>query len=312
MSSETTRAAGLRHPPWIRIRYAGGGTQAAVNELLRAQDLNTVCQGAHCPNQHECFSRGVATFMILGRCCTRDCRFCAVDSGRPQAVDADEPRRVAEASRSLGLRHVVVTSVTRDDLPDGGASQFAAVIRCLRELLPEGSVEVLTPDFKGEARDISLVLEAGPDVFNHNLETVRRLQVEIRPAASYACSLAVLAYAARWRERHAASRDALVGRRPLLIKSGLMVGLGETDDEVVEAMHDLRQAGVELLTIGQYLAPSSQHAPVVRYVTPARFEEFAEVGRKMGFSHVAAGPMVRSSYMAEHQFYGCEGGGRSP
>ncbi len=283
----------LRLPPWIRIRYSGPGNQDAVNQLLAASDLHTVCQGARCPNQHECFSRGVATFMILGDICTRDCRFCAVQSGLPPAVDPDEPRRLAEAVARLKLQHVVVTSVTRDDLPDGGARHFAATISAIRGRLPAATVEVLTPDFKGVERDIAVVLAAAPDVFNHNLETVRALQKTIRPAASYECSLAVLAFAAQ----HGG---------PVAVKSGLMVGLGETDEDVYEAMADLRRVGVELLTIGQYLAPSAVHAPVRRYVTPAQFEEYARRGQALGFRNVASAPMVRSSYMAERQFHGGE------
>lgn len=290
MTDGENKRKGPRLPPWIRIRYSGRGTQEKVNQLLETQSLNTVCRGAQCPNQHECFSRGVATFMILGDVCTRDCRFCAVTTGCPSAVDPDEPRRVAEAAAALTLRHVVVTSVTRDDLPDGGAAHFAAVIRALREGMPAATIEVLTPDFKGVERDIDVVLDAVPDVFNHNLETVRRLQAGIRPAARYERSLAVLAHAARR------------GAGTTAVKSGLMVGLGETDEEVIEAMGDLRRAGVEFLTIGQYLAPSPAHAPVVRYVQPSQFDEYARQGTVMGFRNVASGPMVRSSYMADRQF----------
>lgn len=294
-TGETTK--GRRLPPWIRSRFSGRGAQEMVNRLLKEGNLHTVCQGAQCPNQHECFSRGVATFMILGDTCTRNCRFCAVHTGQPGAVDQDEPRRLAEAVARLQLRHIVVTSVTRDDLPDGGAGHFAAVIRTLRERLPDLAVEVLTPDFKGVERDIDGVLEAGPDVFNHNLETVKTLQKAIRPAASYERSLAVLAYATRR------------ARGRTVVKSGLMVGLGETEVEVYEAMADLRQAGVELLTIGQYLAPSAAHAPVKRYVTPEEFGEYARRGKDMGFRNVASGPMVRSSYRAEQQYTGGEAGG---
>ena len=272
-----------------------------MHDLLKSQSLHTVCQGAHCPNQHECFSRGIATFMILGDVCTRDCRFCAVTPGSPAPVDPDEPRRVAEAAVQLKLRHVVVTSVTRDDLPDGGATHFAAVIQALHQSLPGATVEVLTPDFKGVERDLDTVIDAGPDVFNHNLETVRRLQATIRPAAGYDRSLAVLAYVAARMARNGASGHGGETKR-LLVKSGLMVGLGETDGEIVEAMADLRKAGVELLTIGQYLAPSATHAPVMRFVPPEQFQEFEQAGREMGFLNVAAGPMVRSSYMAESQF----------
>jgi lipoic acid synthetase len=288
-----------RLPPWIRIRYGGRGIQERVNQLLADSDLHTVCQGAQCPNQHECFSRGVATFMILGDVCTRDCRFCAVTSGKPPPVDPDEPRRVAGAAAKLKLHHVVVTSVTRDDLPDGGAAHFAATIQALRQALPTATIEVLTPDFKGVEKDMDVVLAAAPDVFNHNLETVRRLQKRIRPAADYERSLGVLAYAAK---------SAIINRKfQIRTKSGLMVGLGETDDEIIEAMGDLRAAGVELLTIGQYLAPSGNHAPVERYVPPAQFEEYARRGAVMGFRNVASGPLVRSSYMAERQFYGPDG-----
>ncbi len=292
MTDHGIKTDGLRLPPWIRIRYSGSGNQDAVQELLKGSDLHTVCQGAKCPNQHECFSRGVATFMILGDTCTRNCRFCAVHSGAPSVVDPDEPRRLAEAVARLKLSHVVVTSVTRDDLPDGGASHFAATITAIRAHMPTVSVEVLTPDFKGVERDIDVVLAASPDVFNHNLETVRSLQKAIRPAASYECSLGVLAYVAQQ------------GAGRVMAKSGLMVGLGESDEDVYEAMNDLRRAGVALLTIGQYLAPSPAHAPVKRYVTPEQFNEYARRGQVMGFSHVASAPMVRSSYMAERQFHG--------
>ena len=310
MTTDEKKQRGPRLPPWIRIRYSGRGSQETVNQLLASSALHTVCQGAQCPNQHECFSRGVATFMILGDVCTRDCRFCAVKTGKPPAVDTDEPRRVAEAAARLKLHHVVVTSVTRDDLPDGGAGHFAATIQALRDQLKEATVEVLTPDFNGVETDIATVLQAGPDVFNHNLETVRRLQHSIRPAARYERSLAVLAFAARSEVRsQPALRSFSEGwrsgvRNQMAVKSGLMVGLGETDDEVVEAMADLRQAGVELLTIGQYLAPSDRHASVVRFVPPAQFDEYARRGMEMGFRNVASGPMVRSSYMAERQFHG--------
>lgn len=284
---------GRRLPPWIRVRVSGSGTFDAVDHLLNECDLNTVCSGAHCPNKHECFSRGTATFMILGDTCTRDCGFCAVTAGVPRPVDADEPRRVAEAAARLNLKHVVVTSVTRDDLPDGGAGAFAATIRAVRERLPGARVEVLAPDFQGREADIDVVLAEEPDVFNHNLETVRRLQRVIRPAADYDRSLGVLAYVAGRGGRLRAGN-----RRPL-VKSGLMVGLGETDEEVREAIVDLRRAGCELLTIGQYLAPSPRHHPVERYVTPEQFEVYAKWGVAAGFSGVASAPLVRSSYHAD-------------
>ena len=286
MTTEEQRTVGARLPPWIRVRARAPGRVNAVQSLLDASGLHTVCEGAHCPNRHECFSRGTATFMILGGVCTRDCRFCAVQSGMPAAVDPDEPRRVAEAAAHLRLRHVVVTSVTRDDLPDGGAGHFAAVIRALREQIPGAAIEVLTPDFQGCERDIAAVLSAAPDVFNHNLETVRRLQAVIRPAADYGRSLAVLRYAAAWTPKTA-------------VKSGLMVGLGETDDEVLQAIGDLREAGCELLTVGQYLAPSKMHHPVARFVPPETFARYAREAMAMGFRNVASGPLVRSSYQAE-------------
>jgi lipoic acid synthetase len=278
-----------RLPPWIRVRLSGGGVADAVHRLLDENALHTVCQGAQCPNKHECFGRGTATFMILGEVCTRDCLFCAVKAGAPQAVDPEEPRRVAEAAARLRLKHVVVTSVTRDDLEDGGASLFAATILAIRASLPAAAVEVLVPDFLGREKDIDTVLAARPDVFNHNIETVARLQAAIRPAARYERSLAVLKHAAAARPKPA-------------IKSGLMAGLGETDDEILAAMRDLRGAGCELLTIGQYLAPSKRHLPVQRFVHPDVFVEFARRGLEMGFRNVASGPMVRSSYHAAAQF----------
>jgi lipoic acid synthetase len=279
----------VRLPPWIRVRVSGSAVVDTVHSLLDQNSLHTVCQGAQCPNQHECFSKGTATFMILGDVCTRDCLFCAVRTGNVQAVDPDEPQRVAEAADRLHLRHVVVTSVTRDDLKDGGAGLFAETIRAIRSRLPEATIEVLVPDFQGRELDLDTVLAAQPEVFNHNLETVRRLQCTIRPTASYERSLAVLRYAAGWTPK-------------LAVKSGLMVGLGETDEEIFAAMQDLRRAGCELLTIGQYLAPSVRHAPVERYAHPDVFAEYARRGAEMGFRNVASGPLVRSSYHAETQF----------
>ena len=275
-----------RLPPWIRIRIPADGQYDVVHRALESGGLNTVCRSAHCPNEHECFNRGTATFMILGRVCTRNCSFCAVETGRPGAPDPGEPGRLAAAARSLGLTHVVVTSVTRDDLPDGGAAHFARTIESLRREVPLASVEVLTPDFRGDRCCVETVLAAGPDVFNHNVETVRRLQKRIRPSADYDRSLAVLAMAAAWRPA-------------VRVKSGLMVGLGETDAEIDETMADLRAAGCGLLTIGQYLAPSSGHAPVARFVDPERFAHFGRRALELGFSAVASAPLVRSSYRAE-------------
>ncbi len=257
--------------------------------------LHTVCQSADCPNRHECFNKGTATMLILGDICTRDCRFCAIGHGDPVPVDKDEPRRVAQAAKDLGLRYVVVTSVTRDDLPDGGAGMFAATVREIRSMLPASTVEVLTPDFEGEDEDIAAVLAAGPHVFNHNVETVRRLQSTIRPAADYDRSLSVLRFASAW---SACARRA--GKRPRIVtKSGLMVGLGETDEEIRETMRELRSVGCEWLTVGQYLSPSGQHAPVARYVKPERFVVYGEWAKEIGFAAVASAPLVRSSYKAD-------------
>jgi lipoic acid synthetase len=256
-----------------------------VHGLLADRDLHTVCRSAKCPNRHECWNSGTATIMILGDTCTRRCRFCAVTKGTPADLDVDEPARVAAAANEMRLRYVVLTSVTRDDLPDGGAGVFAESIRAVKREIPGSRVEVLVPDFQGLQDSLRSVLEAGPDVFAHNLETVRRLQPVVRPQASYERSLSVLRYAANHRPRVA-------------VKSGLMLGMGESDEEIVEALGDLVKAGCELLTLGQYLAPSRDHHPVARFVTPDEFEECAARARAIGFKSVAAAPRVRSSYKA--------------
>jgi len=274
----------------MRRRVPPAGQAAKVAELLGELKLNTVCRGARCPNQAECFSRGTAAFMILGSVCTRNCRFCAVPTGRPSPPDPAEPQALAEAAAKLGLAHVVVTSVTRDDLPDGGAGQFVAVIEAVRDRLPDATIEVLTPDFAGNDDALDAVLAAGPDVFNHNVETVPRLYGRARPQADYRRSLYVLARAA---ER---VPDA---RLKMPTKSGLMVGLGETEEELHEVFADLRRAGVSILTLGQYLAPSAEHVPIARFVEPAEFDALRDVALQMGFTAVAAGPYVRSSYMAD-------------
>jgi lipoic acid synthetase len=274
-----------RIPTWIRLKWNADSEFSNVRSLVGDLGLHTVCKSAKCPNIHECWGHGTATIMILGELCTRACRFCAIKAGRPIGLDTDEPRRVAEAAQRMNLQHVVLTSVARDDLPDGGSGIFAETIRSIRNVLPESSIEVLTPDFQGDMSAMDTVLEAGPDVFNHNLETVSRLQSVIRPQASYGRSLSVLQYAASW-------------KRPPVVKSGIMLGLGETDEELVAALEDLYNAGVRLLTLGQYLQPSKQHRPVDRYVAPEDFERFAQVARQMGFKGVASGPMVRSSYKA--------------
>jgi lipoic acid synthetase len=269
---------------------------APVLEMLRDLGLHTVCQSAHCPNIGECFARGTATFMILGGVCTRSCRFCAVEGGRPAAPDPDEPARVAEATRRLGLRHVVVTSVTRDDLPDGGAGHWAATIRALRAAGGEGlTVEVLTPDFGGDRAALAAVAEAGPAIFNHNVETVPRLYAEVRPEAVYGRSLAVL-------------RGVSEGWGGIVVKSGLMLGMGERDDELRGVLVDLRAAGCSALTLGQYLSPSARHYPVARFVGPEEFERWGEEARAMGFRAVASGPMVRSSFQADRMAAELAGG----
>ena len=275
-----------RLPSWIRPAWRAAQPSGDVQRLLADLDLHTVCRSARCPNRGECWNHGTATFLLLGSVCTRACAFCGVDSGRPAPPDAGEPQRVAAAALRLRLRHVVLTSVTRDDLPDGGAAHFAATIAAVRAALPAAQVEVLVPDFAGSAAALATVLAARPDVFNHNLETVRRLQPDVRPQASYEGSLAVL-------------RRAAAGPQPRRVKSGLMAGLGETDAEWLEACRDLRAAGGELLTLGQYLPPAAGKRPVARFVTPAAFDQLAAAARGLGFRGVAAGPLVRSSYRAE-------------
>jgi len=274
-------------PRWL-WRRASAEAEAAVGRMERLLvdlSLHTVCQEARCPNIAECFGRGTATFMILGDTCTRDCRFCAIKHGRPAPPDPGEAERVAEAAVRLGLRHVVVTSVTRDDLPDGGAGQFAATVWAVRRRLPGATVEVLIPDFGGSCAALETVLAAAPDVLNHNLETVPRLYRRVRPGADYHRSLGVLAWARTCTPQ-------------MVTKSGLMLGLGETVEEVLEVMYDLRRAGCDVLTLGQYLQPAEEQLEVVRYVPPHEFAAYEDKGLEMGFRAVAAGPLVRSSYRA--------------
>jgi lipoic acid synthetase len=280
-----------KRPDWLRIRLRTDESFRRVRSMVSELELNTVCTEARCPNIYECWNAGTATFMILGDTCTRRCGFCSVNSGRPAAgVDADEPRHVAQAVARLGLRHAVITSVDRDDLPDGGARHFRDVIEAIRQLAPTCAVEVLTPDFKGKPGAPRRVLEARPDVFAHNVETVPRLYRTARPGSKYAGSLAVLAEAARWRDAE---------RIPLRVKSSLMLGLGETDDEVLELLADLRRVGVDVVTLGQYLQPTREHLAVERYVSPRQFAALRREGETLGFLHVEAGPLVRSSYHAE-------------
>jgi len=273
-------------PPWLRVRLRLTPEFEQVREIVTRQQLHTVCSSAACPNLGECWSRGTATFMIGGNLCTRRCGFCDVATGRPQALDPHEPRRVAEAVESLGLRFAVVTCVARDDLPDGGAGQMARTVRAIRERCPSTGIEVLISDYKGVDADLVTVLDAEPDVLNHNLETVERLTRRVRMAARYERSLSVL-------------RRAGELRPEIPTKSGLMLGLGETPLEVEVALSDLRAAGVTLLTLGQYLQPSATHLPVDRWVTPEEFDDWATRARVLGFREVASGPLVRSSYRAE-------------
>lgn len=288
--SGSRSGAPLPKPAWLKVRAPLESLAASkVDADLRAQKIRTVCELAACPNQSDCWSRRHASFMILGDACTRACRFCNVKTARPTAVDETEPGRLAAAAAALSLSHVVVTSVTRDDLPDGGAAHFAACIRALRHRLPDCSVEVLTPDFKGKEGALTTVLNAAPDVFNHNVETVPRLYGDVRSGALYDGSIRLLAEA----RRHHPS---------LVTKSGLMVGLGETDHEVLDVMDDLRQAGVDFLTIGQYLQPTRGHREVSRYVSPDEFDAYARLAREKGFALVASSPLTRSSHHADLAF----------
>jgi lipoic acid synthetase len=278
-----------RLPEWARKGSPLAPGVRALRVLLREEGLNTVCEEARCPNLGECFSRGTATFMLLGDLCTRRCGYCAVATARPQPPDPGEPDRVAQAAARLGLRYVVLTAVARDDLEDGGASHFASAVRAVRRRLPEARVEVLVPDFRGEREALATVLSAAPDVFNHNIETVPRLFPRVRPQGGYRRSLEMLA-AARAHPRRQAT------------KSGLMVGLGETDEEIAAVLSDLRAAGVDIVTIGQYLRPTRDHAPVQRYVSPRGFHTLERRARALGFPTVYSGVFVRSSFNAEEVF----------
>ncbi len=292
-------AALRRHPDWIKARIPSGENYQEVRRLLHGLSLHTVCEEAHCPNVGECWDQRTATIMILGDTCTRACGFCAVKTGRPTVYDKDEPRRVAEAIKGLGLEHVVVTSVARDDLDDGGASIFAETIRRLRVACPGMGVEVLIPDFNGAAAPLRCVMEAGPDILTHNIETVARLQKPVRKRARYDRSLGVLSRA----KAYAAGLGFGVDGRPAAVhtKSSIMVGLGETRPELHQAFLDLRAVDCDILTIGQYLRPSEQHLAVERYYHPDEFAEMREEALALGFKHVESGPLVRSSYHARDQ-----------
>ncbi len=275
-------------PEWLKVKFPGSPNYLELKRLARGLELNTVCESARCPNIGECWEAGTATFMILGNTCTRRCGFCAVPSGKPTEYDIQEPERVAEAVDTLGLNYVVVTSVARDDLADGGAGIFAETIRAIRQRRPRCRVEVLIPDFRGSIESLKTVTDAKPDVLNHNIETVERLQKPVRKTGRYEWSLQVLA--------HSKQLDP-----DIPTKSGIMVGLGETRDEIVQTMRDLRSVDCNFLTIGQYLRPTLEHLPVVRYYDPTEFEELRRFGEAMGFTNVESGPLVRSSYHAEKQ-----------
>ena len=284
--------ARLPKPEWLKIRLGDPANQNHVLKLIEGLNLHTVCQEAHCPNIFECWSDRTATFMLGGDICTRHCGFCAVGKGAPGSLDQEEPRHVAEAVRQLNLAHTVITSVNRDDLPDGGAAHWAETVRQVRALNPECKVEVLIPDFNGDEAALNTVLDAQPDVLNHNTETVARLYRRVRPDAGYEQSLMLLRRAAARRDREA---------RGMLTKSGIMVGLGETFDEVVALMKDLRTVSCDIMTIGQYLQPHARRLPVERYVTPEEFDRWRELGMTMGFKHVESSPLTRSSYHAREQ-----------
>ncbi len=277
-----------RKPPWLKVKAPGGPNYLKLKQMMRSLDLHTVCEEAHCPNVGECWEHGAATFMILGDVCTRNCAYCAVAHGRPPKFDATEPSRVAHAVAEMQLRHAVITSVDRDDLPDYGAWAFAETIRQIHEKLPECSVEVLVPDFQGDEDAIRAVLEARPEIYNHNTETVPRLYKKCRPGGRYERVMQIFRFA------KATAPD-------IPTKTGIILGMGETNEEVLKVMEDLRAVDVDILTLGQYLRPSDGHIALDRYVTPDEFTMFREAGRAMGFKHVESGPLVRSSYHAWEQ-----------
>ncbi|WP_459865566.1 lipoyl synthase [Calditerricola yamamurae] len=277
-----------RKPEWLKIKLITGENYHELKKMMRSKTLHTVCEEARCPNIYECWSHRTATFMILGDICTRACRFCAVKTGMPTELDLAEPERVAEAVEQMGLRHAVVTSVARDDLKDGGASIFAETIRAIRRRNPFTTVEVLIPDFQGNWDALKVVMDARPDILNHNIETVRRLTPRVRAKATYERSLELL-----WRAKEL--------QPDIPTKSGIMLGVGETWEEILETMDDLRAAGVDILTIGQYLQPTKQHLKIERYYHPDEFARLKEEGLKRGFKHVESGPLVRSSYHAHEQ-----------
>ncbi len=282
----------LRRPEWLKVSLETGDDYKDLKELVGDLSLNTVCQEAHCPNLHECWNARTATFMILGDICTRHCSFCSVGKGRPGTVDLDEPRRIGEAVKRMDCRHAVITSVDRDDLDDGGAGVWAATIHAVRELRPGTTLEVLIPDFQGDESALTTVMEARPEVLSHNVETVPELYRRVRPDANFDQSLQVLRNAAGWKDEY-----------PVRIKSGMMLGLGETREQLTRAMEQLAEHRCEILTLGQYLPPTRRHLPVERFVPPEEFAELKALGESLGLVHVEAGPFVRSSYRAERHLH---------
>jgi len=281
----------VKHPDWLTLPAPSVEDLNKVKRLLDKGGLHTVCESANCPNIGECFSNRTCTFMILGNICTRRCRFCAVKHGHPEPINLDEPHAVAVTAGKLNLKHVVITTVTRDDLPDGGAGQFVATINELHKELPEATIEVLISDLKGQSEPLVEIMQAGPDIINHNIETVPRLYKAVRPQANYERSLKILKWISLW-------------SKGIVSKSGLMLGLGETFEEIVDVLNDLRKADCNIVTLGQYLSPSPRHLPVKRYVHPDEFKKLEQIGLEMGFFAVSAGPLVRSSYNASHIYKG--------
>jgi lipoic acid synthetase len=273
-----------RKPDWLKIKVPKGKEYIGVRDIIDSNKLHTICTSGQCPNKEDCWGRGTATFMILGNICTRSCKFCSVPTGRPLPADWAEPERIAESVRKMNLKHAVITSVDRDDMEDGGAAIWAATIRAVKEMNPKTTIETLVPDFRGRKELLQIVIDARPEVISHNVETVRRLTPQVRSAAIYARSLEVVGW---------------VAESGIRSKSGIMLGLGETEDEVIQVMDDLRKVGCEVMTIGQYLQPTLKHLPVLEYITPEQFEKYRKIGYEKGFRHVESGPLVRSSYRAE-------------
>lgn len=283
------QAQKTKKPKWLRVKLPTGNTYKNLRKLVDNYDLHTICESGNCPNMGECWGAGTATFMILGNTCTRSCGFCAVNTGRPDAVEWDEPERVARSVKLMGVKHCVITSVDRDDLEDGGSIIWAETVKAVRRMSPSTTMETLIPDFKGERRNIERVVEVAPEIISHNMETVRRLTREVRIQARYDRSLEVLRYMKE------------IGQKRT--KSGIMLGLGELRDEVIETLRDLRSANVDIVTLGQYLQPTKKHLPVREFITPEQFDEYKQIGLDMGFKYVESGPLVRSSYHAEKHLF---------